>query len=71
MILARRVKQRSLKYRVETTLTRWAADITHSFLIWRKTKRIPANFIKESAIAFSLASVVGVAITLIGVALRS
>ncbi|MBI5054259.1 MAG: hypothetical protein HZB52_13485 [Chloroflexi bacterium] len=56
MIVARRAKQRSLTYRIETTVTRWAADITHTILSWRKTKRIPAIFIKESAIAFGLCS---------------
>jgi hypothetical protein len=48
----RHTKQRSLKYRIETALTRWAADVTHACLIWRKTKRIPAIVVKEAAIAF-------------------
>lgn len=65
MIVARRAQQRSLTYRIETTVTRWAADITHAFLIWRKTKRIPPISIKESAIAFGVCTALGSSITFI------
>lgn len=73
MIIPRRAKQRSLLYRVETAITRWAADITHTFLIWRKMKHIPTIFIKESAIAFGASFVFGSIVTLlvIGVLLNS
>jgi len=65
MIVARRAKQRSLTYRIETTIIRWAADITHTFLIWRKTKRISPTFIKESAIVFGVCTVLGSSIIFI------
>lgn len=67
MIVTRRTQQRSLTYRIETTVTRWAADITHAVLIWRKTKRIPPIFIKESAIAFGICSALGLSITWIAI----
>jgi len=67
MIIARRAKQRSLTYRVETVVIRWAADITHAVLIWRKTKRIPPIFIKESVIAFGASFTFGLTITLFGI----
>ncbi|MEK7442894.1 MAG: hypothetical protein AABZ78_18970 [Chloroflexota bacterium] len=73
MIITRRAKQRSLIYRVETAVTRWAADITHTLLIWRKTKRLPLIFIKESAIAFGASFSFGLTVTLfvIGVLLNN
>ncbi|GEM_PF-1899005 len=67
MIITRRAKQRSLIYRVETAVTRWAADITHAVLIWRKTKRIPTIFVKESAIAFGICSALGLSITWVAI----
>ena len=61
----RRAKQRSLRYRIETALTRWAADVTHACLIWRKTKRIPTPVVKEAAIVFGASSVIGLSITFV------
>jgi len=69
--VTRHTKQRSLKYRIETALTRWAADITHSFLIWRKMKRIPPIVIKESVIAFGACSMFSLIVTLIGIVFNS
>jgi hypothetical protein len=63
--VARRSKPLPLRYRIETAITRWAADVTHACLIWRKTKRIPTLVIKEAAIAFGASCALGVSLTFI------